>query len=400
VNSSERRWEAFAIAAPGVAPLLARELTALGAVVEDIEAGGVSFHADYTRLWHLNCWSRLASRIVVRVARFVAKDFATLEKEARRVAWDAYVPAHGAVALAVTCRKSRLYHSDAVAERVARAVHHRVRGATFGAPHEDSEEDATLHDTQRVLVRFERDVCTVSVDCSGALLHRRGWRLAIAKAPLRETLAAAMLAAVEWTPEMALVDPFSGSGTIGIEAAQRALQIAAGASRTFALEAWPCAERARDDVAAWRAEARSARRVLDAPLTIVLSDRDRGAVAAAHANAERAGVADVLTITERAVSDVDLRAIAAGGLVLTNPPYGLRIGDGGDLRNLYARFGDVVRAGGAGWRIAALAPSRALLAPMRFGWRVPLTTSHGGLPVSLLVSAEASQYPTRTQTRK
>jgi putative N6-adenine-specific DNA methylase len=233
-------------------------------------------------------------------------------------------------------------------------------------------------------VRVEHDVCTVSVDSSGALLHRRGWRQAVAKAPLRETLAAALLAACRWDGRVPLVDPLGGSGTIAIEAALLARGMAPGAGRAaFAMERWPLLAGAPWQ-AAWagaRAEAAAARAHAGVP--IVVRDRDAGACAAARANAERAGVADDVLVEEGALSTTELSRWGAHGLVLTNPPYGLRVGDGGTLRGLYARLGEVVRAGG-GWEAALLVPDPRMGAATGLRLRPVLRTSNGGIPVTLV----------------
>ena len=203
---------------------------------------------------------------------------------------------------------------------------------------------------------------------------------AIAKAPLRETLAAAMLVASEWDQRMPLVDPFCGSGTIGIEAALTIRNIAPGLDRAFALEQWP-----GTDAAIVRA-AREAARASAKPSTgvqILLADRDAGACDAAVANAERAGVLGDVIIAQQALSDADLSALGPRGLVLTNPPYGLRVTDGNDLRSLYARLGDVLRDGGTGWRLAMLVPDRQLAAQLRMKMDTKLRTANGGIGVSV-----------------
>jgi putative N6-adenine-specific DNA methylase len=233
---------------------------------------------------------------------------------------------------------------------------------------------------QRIIVRFDHDRCTISADSSGELLHRRGWRQAVAKAPLRETLAAAMLAACEWDGAVPLVDPFCGSGTIGIEAALRARNIAPGLGRGFAMESWLGTDSAM--VSGARAIARAAAKP-GAGVAIVMSDRDEGAIAAARANAERAGVLNDLTIERRSLSETALATIGERGLLLTNPPYGLRVSDGADLRGLYTRLGDVLRAGGRGWRLAMLVPDRTLAASVRLPMDTLLRTSNGGIPVSV-----------------
>jgi putative N6-adenine-specific DNA methylase len=376
--------------------LLAEELRRLGVTVDAVEPAGVSFAATTAQLLHVNLWSRLATRVIVRLAQFTARDFATLEKQAARVPWATVIAPGTAVRFRVTCRKSRLYHSDAVAERVARGVQGAVRGITLLA-RASGDDDRDLADgeadgavaaafspdddpAQLIIVRFDHDQCTISVDSSGALLHRRGWRQAVAKAPLRETLAAAMLAACEWNAEVPLVDPFCGSGTIGIEGALRARGMAPGLARRFAMERWPRVD------AAWVASARDearGRATGKVGVPILLSDRDAGACAAAKGNAERAGVADDVEIVQCPISDVDLASLGPSGLVLTNPPYGLRVSEGADLRGLYARLGDVVRAGGPGWRVALLVPDKQLIAQTKLTFDSLLRTSNGGIGVSV-----------------
>ncbi len=378
-------YDAFAIASPGFAPMLADELRALEVPIGEVSPAGVAFPATIETLMQVNLWSRLASRVLIRLADFAARDFATLERQAARVPWSRVIAPGAQVRFRVTCKKSRLYHSDAVAERVARGVMAAVKTATLldAARGDDDVDDgieAPARNEQLIIVRLEHDRCTISADSSGDLLHRRGWRQAVAKAPLRETLAAAMLTACEWNGERALVDPFCGSGTIGIEAALRARNMAPGLSRAFAMEQWPGVDRPM--LLMQRAEARAKVRP-SAGVPIVMSDRDAGACAAARANAERAGVLADVEIVQRPLSDVELPAIATSGLLLTNPPYGLRLSEGADLRNLFARLGDVVREGGAGWQAAMLIPDRRMVASAQLPFDTVLRTSNGGLTVSV-----------------
>ncbi|MEO7521039.1 MAG: THUMP domain-containing protein [Gemmatimonas sp.] len=388
-------WDAFAIAAPGVAPLVANELAARGITPRETSAAGVAFVATRAQLLEANLWLRTASRVIVRLDSFEARDFATLEKLAQRVPWSRVMGANATVSLRVTCRKSRLYHSDAVAERVARGIERSVRNARIVRGATDADDDDREQDaSQRIIVRFDHDRCTISADSSGELLHRRGWRQAVAKAPLRETLAAAMLSACDWNGASPLVDPFCGSGTIGIEAALRARNIAPGLTRVFALEHWP----GNNAVAVQNARDAARGQALPGVATrIVISDRDAGAVAAARANAERAGVQDDVEIVQRSLSDTTLAEIGASGLLLTNPPYGLRVSDGADPRALYARLGDVLRAGGRGWHLAMLVPDRRLAAQVRLPLDTVLRTSNGGIPVSVEATRPAgSRAPDRT----
>lgn len=389
--ASSPRYDAWAIAAPGFEPLVEAELRALGIADAAAGPGGVRFAATIARLASANLNSRIASRIVVRLATFRATAFHELERAARKVEWARMLAAGQRFRLRVTARKSRLYHTDAIAERVADAISRTVSGAALAVDADDDGEaeswlpaemdaaDAPM-DAQLFLVRFEHDRCTISADASGALLHRRGYRQAIARAPLRETLAAAMLAAAGHDPSRPLVDPFCGSGTLVIEAAMRARRIAPGLGRGFAAERWPEAE-----VSTWtaaRADAES--QILPrAAAPLIGSDRDEGAITAALSNAARAGVSADVEFTQRALSDL---VVPDGpGLLITNPPYGVRVGDKAPLRDLYSRFGQVVREHCAGWRVAMLSADKGLEGHTGLRFAELLRTSNGGLPVRLVV---------------
>ncbi len=205
----------------------------------------------------------------------------------------------------------------------------------------------------------------------------------MAKAPLRETLAAAMLMAAGWDGLAPLLDPFCGSGTIPIEAAMLAYDIAPGRRRTFAFMDWPdfnpvLWEGLKADagqLAEQRAMALGGRLVLQA------SDRDAGAIQMARANAERAGVSGCIEFTRRAVSAI--HPPAGPGWVVANPPYGLRVSASQDLRNLYAQLGNVLRLHCPGWRAAILCPDVRLLSQTRLKLDTSLGLVNGGVAVRL-----------------
>lgn len=382
----------FAACAPGLEPVLLAELRALRVAGARAEEGGVAFGGGDRALYAANLHLRTASRVLVRVATFHADSFAELERRAAKVEWERWVGPGMPVDFRVTCRKSRLYHSDAVAERLVRAVAKRVGGevalAPAGGAEDEDDEGAAGGARQRFVVRLVRDELALSVDASGALLHRRGYRQAVAKAPLRETLAAAMLLGSGWTPDRPLLDPMCGAGTIAIEAAMIARGIAPGLARAahadgFAFMRWP-----GFDAALWErltSEARAAVRtsVADAP-PIVASDRDAGAIEAARANADRAGVADAIDFAVRALSAVP--PLPPGGWLVTNPPYGARVGERGPLRALYARLGDVV-ASLDGWSLALLSADRTLDGQLRLPLAEKWASTNGGIPVRLVVHA-------------
>ena len=382
----------FAITTPGLEPFAERELRALGHADAAADAGGVAFTATRPELYRANLWLRTASRVVVRVAEFRARTFFELERQGARLPWDRFVGGGGGgVRFRVTSRKSKLYHTGAVAERLAAAVEKRTGAAVVagGAPPEDDAEgegdEAAL--AQLFVVRIAHDVCTVSADSSGALLHRRGYRQRVAKAPLRETLAAAMLAGAEWDGRTALLDPMCGSGTIPIEAALVARRLAPGRDRDFAFMHWPDF-RAAD----WRRLLQqAAEQALPAsPVPIHASDRDAGAVEATRENARRAGVEQDLALAVRPLSSAapspELGAVPERGLIVTNPPYGARIGDPAQLRNLYAALGALARIRLPGWTLAVLSADRALESQLGVQVTEVFRTSNGGIPVRLVVA--------------
>jgi len=375
----------FAVTAPGLEPLAAAELRALG-IQGAVEPGGVAWTGTAEQLYAANLRLRTASRVTVLAAEFRAKTFFELERHARRVPWERWVPRGGAVRLRVTSRKSRLYHEGAIAQRVLEAIEHRVGplASIAAAGEEDGGEDGG--DAQLFIVRFLRDGCTIRADASGALLHLRGYRQALAKAPLRETLAAAMLLGSGWDGRSPLADPLCGSGTIPIEGALLARRIAPGLAnpareaRGYAFAAWP-----EFDAASWaRTVDRAREEILSAaPVPILGSDRDAGAIAAAAANAERAGVAADVELSVRAVSSID--PPPGPGWMVINPPYGVRVGERDPLRDLYAALGRTLRARCPGWTLALLSPDPGLDRQVGVPLEEALRTSNGGIPVRLAV---------------
>ncbi len=387
--------ECYVVTAPGLEEVTAGELSTLGLFPEGREPGGVTFHSDFSGLWKANLHLRTASRVLMRFGEFRATAFYELEKRAKKLPWATLVPPGTAVAFRVTSRKSKLYHGKAVAERLAESVTAAVTGVTVvksAVPEEVGEvEEVEMSEhlppsrlpglpPQLFIVRLFHDLCTISIDSSGELLHRRGYRQAVGRAPLRETLAAAMLLGSRWDGRAPLLDPMCGSGTIPIEAALLARHIPPGWRRQFAFERWPGFEAER--WSAIRAEAEAV--VLpQAPGPILGSDRDAGAIVAAEANAVRAGVSGDVSFRRCALSGIEPPADVAGWIV-TNPPYGVRVGESLQLRNLFAQLGNVTRRRCAGWRLALLSGDRVLEGQIGLPLSPVWASRNGGLPVRLV----------------
>ena len=356
------RLDAFVVAVPGLEPLLLDEVQKLGVRPARIVRGGVECNITWPQLWALNLRSRVATRVLVRVAKFHADGFHSLQVGIKEVDWSAWLaPGTGITVSATTDKESKLYHSVAVEERVAEAM-----GRPLGS--------------QAVQVRVLGDVVTVSLDSSGSPLHHRGWRGAAGRAPMRESLAAALVLASGWNMRTPLVDPFCGSGTVAIEAAMMARRMAPGRNRSFAFEQW-----SSFDPAGWERLLRGADGdVVQKCPPIVATDRDEGAIASVVENAGRAGVGANVEAVRRAVSELVLPPRA--GWLVTNPPYGHRVGDatgGQDLRNLYDRFGAVLRERASGWHVAIIAAHETPISRMKLPIQPTLNTLNGGIPVTV-----------------
>jgi putative N6-adenine-specific DNA methylase len=362
---------AFAASAPGLEDLLASEVRALGGRDVAPEPGGVAFVADAASLASIHVGVGLALDVWVHVARFSAPHFARLEREAQRIPWRDLLPPRANATVRATCRRSRLYHSGAVVERVLGAV----RGAV-GAP-----DDTTP--SIEVRVRVVKDVATVSIGTAGAPLTQRGYRRETSKAPLREDLARAALVLAGW-PERdgPLVDPMCGSGTLLVEGALLAGRRAPGLDRAFAAERLPFL----DAEAFARARAQAAAQIRPLEGRVRGSDRDAGAVEIARRNAARAGF-------DLEIERAPLSAAPAlvdpppAGLWCSNPPHGGRVSRGRDLRPLYQTLGVRFRELPPGWRLALVVADLRLARATGVPLSPRLTTDHGGRKIHLLTSA-------------
>jgi putative N6-adenine-specific DNA methylase len=387
-----KQLQLFAVAAPGLEQVLHDEMKELGLPKCTVEDGGVSFRGTLRELYRANLHLRTPSRILVRIAGFHATAFHELERHAKRVSWSNFIAPGATAALRVTCKKSRLYHSDAVAERIGGAISSRT-GVGISAPEDESDQlaeagprqDKASDHTQLFVVRVFRDEVTISADSSGAHLHMRGYREAVAKAPLRETLAATLIRLSGWRGDKPLMDPMCGAGTIPIEAALYARDIAPGISRAtrepraFSFVQWP-----DHDPKIWDEEVAAARsRIREhVPVRIIAADRDAGAIQATVANARRAGVEGDIEVEQRALSDV--ATVTGDGIMICNPPYGKRIGEEKLLRDLYARLGSLFRVELAGWQLTMLSANSELERHTGLDLQLLARTTNGGIPVRIV----------------
>lgn len=325
----------FVVCAPGLEGIVAQELTELGIRRGRITRGGVEASGPVRDLYRANYLLRTGSRILLRLASFRAENFSDLSKSAGVIPWVHYISPDSSLDIRSTSHSSKLYHTGAISDVVGKAIRKLIPLAQGVEESLESESEEEEHgDKQLVIVRITNNVCEVSIDTSGPLLSKRGYRLQTAKAPMRESIAAALIRASGWNGETTFIDPLCGSGTFPIEAALIATGRAAGEQREFQFKRWPTFNKGA--FASVVGEAKTKIKSGEG-LRILAADRDAGAIEAARANAERAGVSSLIEFEVRAVSATP--HLEEKGTVITNPPYGLRVGEERDLRDLYAYLG-------------------------------------------------------------
>lgn len=328
--------------------------------------GGVETRGDWPAVWRANLVLRSATRVLVRIGAFRVMHLAQLDKRARKFPWAGVLRPDLPVRVEATCRKSRIYHAGAAAERIERAITEEL-----GAP---VTKDAAIV----IKLRIEDDLAVISLDSSGESLHKRGHKEAVAKAPMRETMAAAFLRECGYDGVEPVLDPMCGSGTFVIEAAEIAAGLFPGRSRHFAFQ-----EFASFDAPEWAAMKAAAR-----PITprqrFGGSDRDAGAIRMSIANATRAGVEGWCDFAQAPIADLQPPAAGPPGLVIINPPYGARIGNKGPLFGLHSAMGEVLRSRFAGWRVGIVTSDAGLARATGLPFRDPGPyIAHGGLKVRL-----------------
>ncbi|MEJ2638592.1 MAG: hypothetical protein P8010_03360 [Desulfosarcinaceae bacterium] len=375
----------FAVTTPGLEALCARELSRLSPAPAAIEpvSGGVAFQGQLTTCYLANLHLRTATRILMRLESFKATRFDHIHGRLSAFPWELFLFSDQSFDIHVSTRRSRLYHRAAVAERVRRALLERL--GNHGVPGDGAQE------TQRLYLRLDHDRATLSLDSSGEALYKRGYKTQGARAPLRETLAAATLIWAGYTPDRPLVDPLCGGGTFSLEAALMGLKIPPGIRRSFAFEGWPAFRRPH-----WnhlRQKTNENKPSAFRP-QIFASDQDPAVCRALSAEVERNGLAgvfqiacrDFLTLTPDNLPQTQstLEIPSRKGLVVLNPPYGVRLGRLSEARRSIAAMGRHLRAHWKGWRLAVILPGPGL--SRHFGpGLTPRRLRHGGLELTLLV---------------
>lgn len=365
----------FATVARGLEPLAAQELEALGARAIAPGFCGVAFEGDRALLYRVNLWARLPFRILQQLQTFACESADDLYRGIQAIPWPQYLDPSCTLAVNATGKTEQLNHSHFTALQVKNAIVDQQQ-QQLG---ERSDVDVQEPDVS-INVHLHKGICTVSLDSSGGSLHRRGYRPAMGAAPLKESLAAALIQLSGWQPEQAFFDPLCGSGTLPLEASLVALKIAPGLFRDrFGFETWPDFDGPLLEQLIAEAEAQQ-RQQLPAP--IGGSDGDFGIVEQARANARQCGVSQQVQFSLK-----DLAAVEAprdSGVLICNPPYGERLGNPEELGAFYRLLGDVLKQQFKGWTAFILSGNKELARAIRLKSAQRIPINNGGLACQLM----------------
>ena len=357
-------FEIFVSVPPGLEALMQAEMLEKGFTGATVIDGGVIFKGHWKGVWRANLELRGASRVLARIGGFRVFQLNKLELFARDFSWfDTLLP-DVPVKVEVTCKKSKIYHEGAAKERIISALQANSIPVTDDA-------DIVLK------TRIENDYCQFSIDSSGDALHKRGFKEAVGKAPMRENMAALFLRGCGYDGQETVLDPMCGSGTFVIEAAEIARGLFPGRARSFAFE-----QLATFKPDMWQALKDNAPKPTD--LRFFGRDRDEGAIANSTANAQRAGVADITDFLHQPISELMPPEGVKPGLVILNPPYGARIGNKKPLFALYGSLGVVLKERFKGWRVGIITSDTGLAKATKLPFLpTDAPVAHGGLKVKL-----------------
>ncbi|MFW6295972.1 MAG: THUMP domain-containing class I SAM-dependent RNA methyltransferase [Halothece sp.] len=365
----------FATVARGLETIAAQELERIGAKDVRPDFTGVSFSGDRALLYKVNLWSRTIFRVLAPIEDFYCYDANQLYKQVKKINWENYITPDQTIAVNCTGGNQRLNHTHFTALQVKNAIVDQQREKTGKRSSVDIENPDLL-----VNIHIHKNRGILSLDSSGGSLHRRGYRPAMGIAPLKETLAAALLDIAEWNPDYPFLDPLCGSGTLPIEAGLKALNIAPGLYREeFAFQRW------QDfDEALWNELLKEAEesQLEELNVPIVGSDASLDILEQAEINAERCGLYDYIQFANKELEEVE--PPADSGIIICNPPYGKRIGEEKELGPLYKLLGDVFKQRFKGWTAYILTGNKELAKQvgLKASRRIPVY--NGSIPCTLL----------------
>ncbi len=367
----------YAICTPGLEIVLAEELGKIGSVSElEQDRGGVAFTGSIESLIECSLKLRTANRIIIRIEEFLAKSYPELFNRIKRISWEPWIGFSSSFDVVVSSRKSKLHHTDNMADSVSEAISQSV--ASYGGVATRNSENPEV----TIMIRFDEDRCSVSLDCSGELLYRRGYRIETGFAPVRETIAAALLSLAGAETADTIIDPMAGSGTFCIESYLMANHRPCNFNRSFAYEQWPLAPEIEGKIRFVRKKC--SEEIIDRSITLIGNDIEPKATACAVHNAERVG-SDAISFITGDFRDLDVAQNRGKTVIVCNPPYGKRVGADYQIEKLYSDLNVWMKNQCRGASVALLIPEgrENLFTSVQMNQKIPL--SNGGIDVVAVI---------------
>lgn len=364
----------FAVVIPGLERIAARELESLSAHDIEIEYGGVNFTGTLPLLYRVNLRARTITRVLMRLRTFRSMTLEGLGYDLEKVAWHLFFDENTKLEVEVNTHHSRLNHSDEIADFSQNTIQKLL--PKIGTS-KDTQHQQTLH------IRIDNNRGILSLDTSGERLDRRGYRLESGKAPLRETIAAAMLQWSGWKPEQTLLVPMCGSGTIAIEAALLGLNTAPNLTHDFSYSHFPSFK----DKEYQKVLKKCVDMQKETALHIMATDSHASALETCKKNVARAGITESIHIENMDIHQLQKPTTEHGGVLILNPPYGLRIGDEKKVLSLWVDMGKVIRnhfMDDDTWKTIIICPDVAHEKALSLPVKKRLKLKHGGLDAMFL----------------
>ncbi|MFT7668803.1 MAG: putative N6-adenine-specific DNA methylase [Planctomycetota bacterium] len=372
------RTSYFVTCAPGLEPVLHEELRALRFAKVERQVGGAYFEGNVEDEMRANLELRTAVRVLRRLCRFRADDSESLYEGALAVDWSQYLAPGGSILIAAHTRNSELDHSHFIEQRVKDAICDQQRNVRGGRPEVDKDNPDL-----RIDVHLFKDRCTLSVDTSGEPLHKRGWRRFQGGAPLAENLAAGLVLLSGWDRRSPVVDPFCGSATLLIEAALIAADAAPGLYREhFGFQSFP-----DHNPKLWHRlkEAAKERRKPIKKLRLVGTDASSDVIGGAGANVVNAGLEENISLSVACAEDFKPKR-GWNAWILTNPPYGERLGNARELADVYRRLGRALKDGASGYSLVMFSGNKDLTTATGIKFASRMELANGALPCELCIA--------------
>ena len=372
----------LAITTPGFEKILEKEIAELGsAQITGLIEGGVEFSGDIDLIYSSNLYLRTANRILMRIDEFTARSYPELFNKCKRIQWELFTGFNSEVSFSVSSRKSRLHHTDNIASTVYDAISESIK-------HLGLKVKLSKNALLRFHIRFSDDLCIVSVDTSGELLYKRTRQKKVGDAPIRESLAAALLITAGWEKYGIIIDPLCGSGTFILETALMHLKRAPGLEREFAFSILPWFNLQKWD----RFKNQAVSNIKnEMSIQLIGSDIDRCALFAASANASELGLSKRIAFVNSNCLELDCSIYDKKGLIISNLPYGKRIGNESDTRDLIHEFGKQLLEKCREWEFAFVVAEEKFQKISGLKVKNIIKFKNGGLPVQFVMGKISSK---------